>query len=96
MVRAQLYVDDPAVCARGSPEGVEEAFDILLLWWLVLGLPLAWKKGSVHMNEQPYDWIGVHFIPTAQGEVHMELPKQFLRDFLEALRPFCRTKGIQF
>ena len=73
---------------------MEESFD-LLLWWLALGLPLAWKKGSAHVGMQPYECIGVRFIPTAQGEVNMELPKQLLRGFLAALHPFCRTTGAQ-
>lgn len=45
VVRGQLYVDDPAVCARGPPAEVAKSFDLLLAWWLALGLPLAWKKG---------------------------------------------------
>ena len=82
------------MCARGTPDKVGQAFDILLAWWLALGLPLAWKKGSIHKDLAAYEWIGVKFTPTAAHDVEMELPTQFLQDFLEILRPFCRCKGV--
>ena len=93
VVKAQLYVDDPAVCARGPADQVDQAFDLLLGWWLALGFPLAWRKGSVHRQGCSYDWIGVRFTPVEDGTVLMELPEAFLRDFLLLLRPFCRSKG---
>ena len=44
--RIQLYVDDPAVTLLGTASQQQEAIDVLVLWWLVLGIPLYWKKGS--------------------------------------------------
>ena len=94
IVKGQLYVDDPVVCARGPREEVLKSFDLLLLWWLVLGLPLAWKKGSLHENFQAYEWIGVSFTPRAEGGVWMELPAAFLENFLELVKVFCRPRGV--
>ena len=39
-VRSQLYVDDPAVCFVGDEENLSASVDLLLTWWLVLGIPL--------------------------------------------------------
>ena len=46
--RLQLYVDDPVVPAVGYPEEIECSFDIMLLWWMVLGIPYPGRK------ERPY------------------------------------------
>ena len=43
--RLQLYVDDPIFTVVGTPAERALAVDLLILWWLVLGLPLAWAKG---------------------------------------------------
>ena len=43
----QLYVDDPAVAIAGTTSEREASVDVLLLWWLCLGLPLAWNKGKL-------------------------------------------------
>ena len=40
-IRSQLYVDDPAIVVKGKKRHRDEALDVILLWWLVLGLPLA-------------------------------------------------------
>ena len=40
--RIQLYVDDPAVTLLGDETQQQEAIDVLVLWWLVLGIPLSW------------------------------------------------------
>ena len=53
ILKGQLYVDDPALSARGPLAGVQHAFDVLLMWWLALGLPLAWKKGLSFMWPAP-------------------------------------------
>ena len=44
--RLQLYVDDPAVCAAGKPQAVSDALDLLITYWLVLGIPLILGEGS--------------------------------------------------
>ena len=49
-VRSQLYVDDPAITLSGTPTNMSSTIDDILGWWLVLGLPLAWEKGSWRMG----------------------------------------------
>ena len=66
------------------------AVDLLLGWWLVLGAPLAWKKGS--FSSSSHQWIGVLYTirPT---EVWMELPQAYLKELLVLLEPFCSGIG---
>ena len=54
-LRLQLYVDDPVAGVSGTAAQRTMNIDMFLTWWLVLGVPLAWKKrGSarrrVHMD----------------------------------------------
>ena len=44
--RLQLYVDDPILTVEGNIEEQHCAIDLLVLWWLCLGIPLSWSKGS--------------------------------------------------
>ena len=92
--KAQLYVDDPAVVFAAPPGKTRSAVDRLLLWWLVLGIPLAWAKGSLHSMPQSYEWIGVKYTARVDEQsVHMELPEQFLEQLATSLVPFCSTTG---
>ena len=93
-LRGQLYVDDPAIVAKGPKGTVEQEFDVLLMWWLVLGLPLAWKKGATYFGQVPHQWIGVVFTPVSDAAVHMELPTAFLKEFVTLVRPFCKSQGM--
>ena len=45
--RIHLYVDDAAGTFLGQPAATQERFDLLLLFWMVLGAPLAWPKVSL-------------------------------------------------
>ena len=44
--RLQMYVDDPVFTVQGSAPERALAVDLLLLYWLTLGLPMAWTKGT--------------------------------------------------
>ena len=55
-----------------------------ILWWLVLGLKLPWKKGPFSCGE--HDWIGVRFSSGPRGPT-MELPPAYLEHTLALLRP---------
>ena len=57
--RLQLYVDDLVITTVGYPDQVKRSFYLVLLWWLCLGIPLAWSKGKVIDASHPYTWIGV-------------------------------------
>ena len=89
----QLYVDDPACAFAGTEKWALAEGSIPILWLLILGLKLAWKKGSFTNSEVfGHDWIGVHYDYGINGPT-MELPRQYLVDTLELLRPLCATSG---
>ena len=85
--RCHLYVDDAAAAFCGSREEVEEAFDLLLLMWLVMGAPIAWPKVGLEAvtSGAPTRWIGVEF-SIAQGSARMRLPADFVEELLAQLR----------
>ena len=91
--RSQLYVDDPALCVAGSKATVSRALDTALLWWLILGLPLAWEKGAFYPTADEHIWIGVLFRLLESGDVSMELPPQYLRELDILLKPLASGKG---
>ena len=57
--RLQLYVDDPALVAWGTLGQRSLSFSLVVLWWMVLGIPLSWTKGAVYAAQQIHRWIGV-------------------------------------
>ena len=59
--RLQLYVDDPALVVMGSLEEQRMAIDLLVTWFLVLGIPLSWRKGFYSPASVAHTWIGVSF-----------------------------------
>ena len=91
--RGQLYVDDPIVVVTGQAKEVRAALDVWLLWMLILGVPLAWKKGSITWGTDAHEWIGVVFAVDSPGVVRVELPKSYLDELLDLLEPFCKMKG---
>ena len=54
--RLQLYVDDPVLTLAGTSAEADLAIDLVLLWWLCLGPPLAWRKGTC--GTAAHRWIG--------------------------------------
>ena len=92
-MRSQLYVDDPAICVSGTSAERSAALDVVLMWWMTLGIPLAWKKGAVVEGRAPHDWIGVTYQLQRPGLVTMKLPAEYLASVLEVLQPFCEVRG---
>ena len=41
-----MYVDDPVLSVTGPEEDCRLSTDLVIGWWLALGIPLAWSKGS--------------------------------------------------
>ena len=68
-----MYVDDPAVVLEGTEQERKDAIDVLVLWWLLLGIPLSWKKGWSGSALEGHTWIGVHFT-AERGVAKMTLP----------------------
>ena len=90
----QLYVDDPAVTLAGSYEARARAADLLLLWWLVLGIPMSWAKGQFSSAKRGHTWIGVVFKLLRPGVARMTLPAKFISELLSDIAPFCRGCGV--
>ena len=92
--RCHLYVDDAAAAFRGEPEEVEEAFDLLILAWLILGAPISWPKvGLTPVTlDSPTRWIGVDFSLT-HGAARMRLPPEFVAELLAQLRKVTGKQG---
>ena len=82
LARLQLYMDDPALTVAGDPTACQLEHDLVLIWWLVLGVKLAWQKGVVcHLARRPemltgrrrsggpgqVEWIGVLFRIDSDG-----------------------------
>lgn len=92
-VRLQLYVDDAAGIFSGARGDVIEAFDLLLLLWLVLGAPISWSKVALEqLDKGPCRWIGVDF-DTAGAGARMRLPSQFLEDLAAQVRDLASRPG---
>ena len=90
--RLQLFVDDPAAVAWGERLQRKTTFALLVLFWLVLGLPLSWKKGAVYQGVDMHQWIGVRFTIIGRGIARMTLPPGFITEFLDLCRAFLSTK----
>ena len=86
--RIQLYVDDPAVVLSGDTSQQQEAMDVLVLWWLILGFPLSWKKGSFNAASVSHTWVGVNFI-LRENATTMSLPADFLKALLMLAQKFA-------
>ena len=84
--RLQLSVDDPAVVAWGTQAQVDETLDLAVIWWLILGLDLAWPKG--YYGPPGHLWIGIGH--TLRGEAAvMTLPEAYSVATLEAIEPLA-------
>lgn len=57
--RLQIFVDDPLIVARGTEAELNSIFNIVLLWWLALGLKVAWTKGALGIEAE---WIGAKLV----------------------------------
>ena len=90
--RLQLYVDDPTLVVRGTPEQRATAFDVVILLWMALGIPLSWKKGERYDNDVPHRWIGIEYQLSGAGAL-MRLPPAYIKDLLEKIEPLCQSTG---
>ena len=89
--RGQLYVDDPIWGLAGTKEQNLRSVDMILMYWLLLGIPLSWKKGSFNNALTPYTWIGVEYSVTVPGLARMAVPQPFIDSVLKDLAEFTST-----
>ena len=92
--RGQLYVDDPAIVAWGRPEQRGCTFSLTILLWLVLGVPLSWKKGAVYGGATPHTWIGVVFCSPAPGVARFWLPRPFVLELVKLCQRFLTVNFL--
>ena len=88
----QCFVDDPALVVAGTPDQREAAVDLVILWWLCLGIPLAWKKGELHAGPSEHRWIGIMYTLRDKDAV-MTLPKAYVEELLVLIGPLCSPVG---
>ena len=83
--KMEVYVDDPAVAVRGTPENRMVKISMLMLAWTVLGVTLAIKKGQLGKQ---IDWIGATFniADTDRGTVVVTIMEARLADLLQLAR----------
>ena len=92
--RAHLYVDDAAVALAGDDQDIIESFDLLLLFFLVMGAPVAWSKVALHDGSAgPVRWIGVEFDVSPAGCARLRLPPEFLEELAEQVTAIARAGG---
>ena len=81
----------------GHGQEKRSTVDTLLCWWLVLGLPPAWEKGSWHSGlHNCHQWIGTEFFGTSvQDHTRgvMKLPIAFLNSVLDLVEPLTSGRG---
>jgi len=93
--RLQMYVDDPIATYIGTPEQRERAADLLIGWWLSLGLPLSWAKGS--LSSELHRWIGADFSTRLVRSVPagiITVPPEFASELHDLLEPFSKKTGV--
>jgi len=89
-----MYVDDPVVTALGAPADIDRAFDVIILWWLVLGVPLSLGKGV--REAAVHKWIGALFSVRAGPsgpESVIQVPEEFAEQLFQQLQPFAAGVG---
>ena len=78
------FVDDPFITVAGSSAERKMMLAVVLLFWLVLGFRLAWKKGHVGTS---VPWIGAQVeVDSARGAVVVTIPAERRGDMLLEVR----------
>ena len=80
---------------RGTWDQAAVSFDLVIAWWLALGIPLSWKKGAVYSGDQIHRWIGIDY-SVIDGGARMRLPPEFIAELLELIEPLCHQTGQVF
>ena len=71
--RIQIYVDDPLTVWRGTGTQIRTMKAILLLWWIALGLEVAWAKVQ---HGTRVKWIAAQ-VEIKNGKVTLSLPAEY-------------------
>jgi len=79
--RLQVYVDDPVTAVIGTLQSRSQTIYVILLWWCVLNIPLAWTKAQYGACVQ---YIGAEVSITTKS-VNARLTKQKIDKALQML-----------
>jgi len=82
------------VAVAGTPAENDLALDVVIGWWLCLGIDLAWKKGTRAAGI--HRWIGADFLTRRVGQelcAIVRVPDAFADDLFERLAPLASGKG---
>jgi len=92
--RMQMYVDDPTAACLGTAAETSTAIDLIMLWWMVLGLPLSLPKGVY--TSQGHTWIGAVYstrlTPRGWAAV-VRILDSFAEELYELLEEFSTKYG---
>jgi len=89
-----MYVDDPILATLRTPEKNQTSVDLIVLWWWVLGLPLALSKGTY--TPAAHSWIGAVFSirsPSSGPEGVITVPDKFASELFDLLGPYTADSG---
>ena len=89
-IRMQMYVDDPVFMAVGPMPAASRAITVALLWFNILGLPLAWGKSD---GGQALTWIGAH-LSVAPGTFTVTIPEDKIHNLLSLILSVLRTAVV--
>ena len=84
----------PPSSRGGSPVQRSTTFSMTILLWLVLGVPLSWRKGAVHSSSTPHTWIGVDFCCPSPGVGRLWLPRPFVTELLKLCQAFLSVNFL--
>ena len=92
------FVEDPLIVARATDGQLNSIYNVVLLWWLTLGLKVAWSKGALGPEAE---WIGAKLVVNdREGFVRVMVAASKLEEWrvlLEGLdtRPVVGRKPLQ-
>ena len=90
--RLQVFVDDPIVALRGTSEQIEDMAAKILILWRIMGLEIAWKKGSLSHST---DWIGAKVtVDSCQRLVTVEVPADKIQEWKHLAASMTRKSTI--
>ena len=77
--RLQVFVDDPLLVARGTQQQLANIYTMVLLWWMILGLQIAWHKGTMGAE---VEWIGARIsVDNTSSTVTLTVTPEKLEDW---------------
>jgi hypothetical protein len=82
--RISTYVDNPLTSIRGSAREQKRIVAILVVGWLMLGFPMAFKKARCGTDVQ---WIGIQ-LRSKPGAVVAEIPAEKIAELLGIVSDF--------